>query len=78
MIGPMIGPDRPKLAILAIDSAGPMIDRGSNDNCGPILAPKLLPIIGRRKLLPESSQRPFKFINNPTIKFKTWRIINSN
>ena len=29
--------DRPKLAMLVID-IGPMIDRGLDDNCGPILA----------------------------------------
>ena len=38
--------DRPKLAMLAID-IGPMIDRGLDDNCGPILAfyigPKIAP-----------------------------------
>ena len=38
--------DRPKLAMLAID-IGPMIDRGLDDNCEPILAPKSLPMIGR-------------------------------
>ena len=38
--------DRPKLAMLAIDIE-PMIDRGLDDNCGPILAcyigPKIAP-----------------------------------
>ena len=38
MIGPMIGPSsqcwQPMLAI----DIGPMIDRGLDDNCGPILA----------------------------------------
>ena len=38
--------DRPKLAMLAID-IGPTIDRGLDDNCGPILAcyidPKIAP-----------------------------------
>ena len=38
--------DRPKLAMLAID-IGPMIDRGLDDNCRPILAcyigPKIAP-----------------------------------
>ena len=38
--------DRPKLAMLAID-IGPMIDRGLDDTCGPILAcyirPKIAP-----------------------------------
>ena len=47
MIGPMIGPSsqcwQPMLAI----DIGPMIDRGLDDNCGPILAcyigPKIAP-----------------------------------
>ena len=38
--------DQPKLAMLAIDT-GPIIDRGLDDNCGPILAcyigPKIAP-----------------------------------
>ena len=38
--------DRPKLAMLSID-IGPMIDRGLDNNCGPILAcyigPKIAP-----------------------------------
>ena len=54
---------QPELAMLAID-IGPIIDRGLDDNCGPILAyyivlaPRSLPIIGR-ELLPELSGRPF-------------------
>ena len=47
MTGPMIGPSlqcwQPMLAI----DIGPMTDRGSDDNCGPILAcyigPKIAP-----------------------------------
>ena len=50
MIGPMIGPSsqcwQPMLAI----DFGPMIDRGLDDNGGPILAPKSLPMIGRESL----------------------------
>ena len=47
MIGPMIGPSSQCWQpILAID-IGPMIDRGLDDNCGPILAsyigPKIAP-----------------------------------
>ena len=38
--------DRPKLAMLAID-IGPMIDRGLDDNCGPILAYYIGPKIAR-------------------------------
>ena len=72
MVGPMIGPRQPMLAI----AIGPMIDRSLDDNCGLILAfilaPKALPIIGRESL-PELSRRPFKFIMIliMTIKFKT-------
>ena len=72
MIGPMIGPSsqcwQPMLAIVI----GPMIDQGLDDNCGPILAPKSLPIIGR-ELLPELGRRSFKFIMIllMTIKFQT-------
>ena len=83
MIGSMIGPSsqcwQPMLAI----DIGPMIDRGLDDNCGPILvyyvSSKSLPII-REELLPELSRRPFKFtlILIMTIKFKTKRIINTN
>ena len=47
MIGPMIGPSSQCWQpVLAID-IGPMIDRGLDNNCGPILAcyigPKLAP-----------------------------------
>ena len=47
MIGPMIGPSSECWQpIFAID-IGPMIDRGLDDNCGPILAyyigPKIPP-----------------------------------
>ena len=57
MIGPSSQCWQPMLAI----DIGPMIDRDLDDNCGPILAPKSLPIIGR-ELLPELSRRLFKFI----------------
>ena len=65
--------DRPKLAMLAID-IGPMIDRGLDDNCGPILASCIGP-----KIAPDNRPRitarvkPFKFIMIVimTIKFKT-------
>ena len=65
--------------MLAIN-IGPMIDRGLDDNCGPILAPKSLPIIDRKLLPSQLSRRPFKLIIIliMTIKFNTQRIINTN
>ena len=61
MIGPMIGPSSQCWQPIFAITIGPMIDRGLNDNCGSILAPKSLPIIGR-ELLPELSRQTFKFI----------------
>ena len=72
--------DRPKLAMLAI-TIGPMIDRGLDDNIGPILAyytgSKIAPDY-RPKIT--ARLKPFKFIMIliMTIKFKTLRIINTN
>ena len=61
--------DRPKLAMLAIN-IGPMIDRGLDDNCGPILAhyigPKITPDYGPRstaKVKPTTFQR-YNYSNN--------------
>ena len=43
MIGPIIGPSSQRSQpMLAID-IGPMIDRGLDDNCGPILACYICP-----------------------------------
>ena len=52
MIGPVIGPSSQSWQpMLAID-IGPIIDRGLDDNCGPILAcyigPKIAPDDGPR------------------------------
>ena len=65
--------------MLAID-IGPMIDRGFDDNCGPILACYIGPKIAsddRPRIT--ARVKPFKFIIIliMTIKFKTWRIINT-
>ena len=65
MIGPMIGPSsqcwQPMLAI----GIGPMIDRGLDDNCGPILAcyigPKIAPD-DRPRITARVKPIPFKFI----------------
>ena len=47
MIGPMIGPSSQYCQpMLAID-IGPIIDRGLDDNCGPILACYIGPKIAR-------------------------------
>ena len=47
MIGPMIGPSSQYWQPMLTIDIGPMIDRGLNDDCGPILAcyigPKITP-----------------------------------
>ena len=85
MIGLVIGPSSQCWQpMLAIDIGPIIIDRGLHDNCWPIpywlviLVPKSFSNIGRG-LLPELSQRPFKFVMILiiTIKFLTYRIVNT-
>ena len=58
--------DRPELAMLAID-IGPMIDRGLDDNCGPILAcyigPKIAPD-GRPRITARVEPMIFQIYND--------------
>ena len=76
MIGPMIG-----LSSQCWQPIGPMIDRGLDNNCGPILAcyidPKIAPDY-RPKITARINPTTFKIVMILiiTIKFKTWRIIN--
>ena len=71
MIGPMIGPSsqcwQPMLAI----DIGPMIDRGLDDNCGPILACYIGP-----KIAPDDRPRITARVK-PTI-FQIYDINNDN
>ena len=71
MIGPMIGPSSQCLQpMLAID-IGPMIDRGLDDNCGPILACYIGP-----KIAPDDRPRITARVN-PTI-FHIYNDINND
>ena len=71
MIGPMIGPSsqcwQPMLAI----DIGPMIDRGLDDNCGPILAYYIGP-----KIAPDD--RPWITAKVKTMTFRIYNDINND
>ena len=85
MIGLTIGPSLQCWQPMLVIDIGPMIDRGLDDDCGPILACyiglKIAPyyrprITARIKLM--TFQNYHDNISIMTIKFKSWRIINTN
>ena len=85
MIGLTIGPSLQCWQPMLVIDIGPMIDRGLDDDSGPILACyiglKIAPyyrprITARFKLM--TFQNYHDNISIMTIKFETWRIINTN